>query len=309
MDSLSIIIINYNTYEVTCNCLRSIFNSNIGDIDLQVIVVDNGSTEHCLVPFERLFPHIIYVKTERNLGFAQGNNVGIAYATKTYLLLLNSDTLILDPNTFQKSIDVVKENGDRIALTTKLLTVDGRAQSAYGFLPGLLYEFVFTSFLYKLFSKRKKAELLITFSPNESRIIANGYITATFLLFPKALLRVLPENRLYENTFMYAEELYWATNWLKQGIKMYYLAEVSIVHLVGESSKHLKGYSNRVRKRQLMASEDKYLRWRYAQTTVFLIYALRTLRFLILSPFDRGIRFQLIMLLKIIFLRPLKYHE
>ena len=157
MESLSIIILNHNTYQLTCDCLRSVYQSNLKEIDLQVILIDNGSTEICPVPFSEIFKDIIYIKSDFNLGFARGNNIGLQYADKDYILLLNSDTVIVDPDTLNKTIRVLKKFDDGIVLTTQLLTSDGKPQVAYGPIPGLSNEFILTTFLYKCFSKEKLA--------------------------------------------------------------------------------------------------------------------------------------------------------
>jgi GT2 family glycosyltransferase len=302
VESLSIIILNHNTYQVTCDCLKSVYQSNLKEIDLQIILIDNGSTEICPVPISEIFKDIIYIKSDENLGFARGNNLGLQYANKDYILLLNSDTVIVDPDTFHKTISVLKRFDDGIVLTTQLLTSDGKPQVAYGPIPGLSNEFILTTFLYKCFSEEKLADHLITFTPHQNRLIDCGYITATYLLFSRRALDVLPGRKLYDRTFMYGEELFWATDWLARGIKLYYCADVSIIHLIGQSSKRKKSYSKTRRRFQLHA-ELHFMRFRYSTLVVFLICFLRICRFLVLSPFDKDIRLRLALLPEVIFTR------
>ena len=302
MESLSIIILNHNTYQLTCDCLRSVFQSNLKEIDLQVILIDNGSTEICSVPFSEVFEDITYIRSDVNLGFARGNNIGLQHADRDYILLLNSDTVIVDPDTFHKTIRVLKKFDDGIVLTTKLLTSNGKPQVAYGPIPGLGNELILTTFFYKCFSQERRAERLITFMPDQNRLIESGYITATYLLFSRRALDILPERKLYDRTFMYGEELFWATDWLGRGVKLYYCADVSIIHLIGQSSKRKKSYSKTRRRFQLLG-ELHFLRLRYSALVVFLICFLRMCRFLVLSPFDKDIRLRLALLPQVIFTR------
>lgn len=296
MVSLSIIILNHNTFEITRSCLDSIFRSDLDDIDLEVIVVDNGSEELQDKTFKDLYPSIVYLETGLNLGFAKANNLGLCAATKDYVLLLNSDTIISDPQTFLKCIEVLRTYDDRVVLTTRLLSTDGQSQVAYGFLPSLTLEICFTLFLYKMLPLSVVNEKLVRFVPDKSRVIDRGYITATYYLFRKSLLEHLPEKKLYDKTFLYGEELFWATQWNAVGIKMFYLADVAIIHLIGQSSARREGYKTLDRRRYQIEAEDRYLRWRYRKHIWALIYFFRFIRYCVLSPFDRDIRMRLVLL-------------
>ena len=97
---MSIITINYNGYKDTCELIDSIpFNE-----DTEVIVVDNGSKEDEASSLQTKFPHIKVIRSNQNLGFAGGNNVGINAATGKYIFLINNDTIFKNYN-FQALID------------------------------------------------------------------------------------------------------------------------------------------------------------------------------------------------------------
>jgi GT2 family glycosyltransferase len=295
--SLSIIVLNYNTYELTCNCIRSILNANLESIKLEIILVDNGSSEVPPVPFTSLFPSLVYIESKVNLGFAKGNNLGIAKATGSYLLLLNSDTILTDRDTLIKSLTEVKARHDKVVLTTKLVTAAGIPQVAYGLLPSLWSEVLFTTFLHKLLPRARRKNLLIEFSPDENRLFNNGYITATYFLFRKEALGKLPMKKLFDDLFLYGEELFWATQFIDAGYSMYYCADLAITHFVAGSDQT----SSLVLRRSLQTKgEHLYLAWRYSAFSRFWIYTLRTIRFLILSPMDKDIRLRLILLLKLL---------
>lgn len=301
MEGLSIIILNYNTYQTTCDCIQSIYDAQIQALDLEIILVDNGSSEIEPVPFTMRFPNIHYVKSHENLGFAKGNNLGIQQATKPYLLLLNSDTLITDPYTFVKCLSKLHEFNDQIVLTPRLVTDKGISQMAYGALPDLLSEWMFTTFMYKLLSPRQKQKRSWQFVPGQNRLIKKGYITATFFLFAASMLEKLTLGKLYDETFLYGEELFWAVQCDDAGYGLFYFAEVSVIHLVGHSASKTDSHKIRTRRAYQVAGEYQFMCWRYRRITVLMICFLRLCRFAMLSPFDADIRLRFNLLLKQMF--------
>lgn len=96
---VSIIIINYNTRELTQNCINSIFEKS-KNISFEVILVDNASTDGSKPIFEK-DPRIRYIYSNDNLGFGKGNNLGFKYAKGKYIFLLNSDTELINNAIFE----------------------------------------------------------------------------------------------------------------------------------------------------------------------------------------------------------------
>ena len=90
---VSVIIINYNTFQLTCDCISSVLK-HTKMVSYEIVLVDNASTERNPALFLEKFPSIKLVKSEKNLGFAGGNNLGINIATGDYFFLINNDTEI-----------------------------------------------------------------------------------------------------------------------------------------------------------------------------------------------------------------------
>ncbi len=89
-NELSIITVNYNGLEDTCALIDSIpFNDK-----MEVIVVDNGSKTNEAILISQRYPYVITIRSEQNLGFAGGNNLGIKEAQGKYILLINNDSYI-----------------------------------------------------------------------------------------------------------------------------------------------------------------------------------------------------------------------
>ena len=92
---VSIIIVNYNTKELTQKCLASIFEHTRG-IVFEVIVSDNGSTDGSIELIKSKFSQVILLENNINLGFGAANNRGLAVAKGKYVFYLNSDTVLLN---------------------------------------------------------------------------------------------------------------------------------------------------------------------------------------------------------------------
>ena len=88
---LSIITINYNGLKDTCELIDTL---PLGDTSIEVIVVDNASKEDEATQIEQRYPQVKVIRSEKNLGFAGGNNLGIQAAQGKYLFFINNDTLL-----------------------------------------------------------------------------------------------------------------------------------------------------------------------------------------------------------------------
>jgi len=96
MNKITIVILHFQNQKLTTDCLESIKKLNLNDINLQVLVVNNNPEED-LVKLEKSFTNFSFIKTKSNLGYAQGNNLGIKKALKQkpdFVFLLNNDTIL-----------------------------------------------------------------------------------------------------------------------------------------------------------------------------------------------------------------------
>ena len=97
MKKVFLIILNWNGGEMTVNCLRSLEGIETREMDVKVVVVDNGSTDNSVERIKERYKDIKILRNRENLGFAEGNNVGIRYALKIgadFVCLLNNDTRV-----------------------------------------------------------------------------------------------------------------------------------------------------------------------------------------------------------------------
>ena len=116
---LSIIIVNYNTKELLEQCLASIFK-NISYLNYEVFVVDNNSHDKSQNMVKELFPKVNLIENNNNYGFAKANNQAIKLCKGKYILLLNSDTIILN-NSINKLFEFMERNNNVGVVGPKLL--------------------------------------------------------------------------------------------------------------------------------------------------------------------------------------------
>lgn len=110
LKQLSIITVNYNGLKDTCELIDTI---TFDELSLEVIVVDNGSKVDEAAEIKKLYPQVTTIRSEKNLGFAGGNNLGIKAAKGEYLYFVNNDTL--SPLNIQALINRLKSS-DKIGM-------------------------------------------------------------------------------------------------------------------------------------------------------------------------------------------------
>ena len=124
---VSIIIINYNTCQLSKAAIHSVIEKT-KDCSYEIIVVDNHSTEDASSLKEK-FPSIHYIQSDKNLGFAGGNNLGIQEANGEYILLLNSDTLLKN-DAVSIVFNYLKARPNMAVASARLEYPNGRLQHA-----------------------------------------------------------------------------------------------------------------------------------------------------------------------------------
>lgn len=108
MKKVSIVTVNFNQSVITEDLLESIEKLNSYK-NIQIIVVDNASIANPLPEWSLKYPQVIFIRSEANLGFAGGNNLGIKQATGDYLFLVNNDTEFT-PGLVEKLVQVMDAN-------------------------------------------------------------------------------------------------------------------------------------------------------------------------------------------------------
>jgi hypothetical protein len=117
---VSVIIVNYNGVALLDGCLTSVFATDYHP--LEVILVDNGSTDGSVAFVRSRFPEVRVLAQERNLGFAGGNNRGVESSTGEYVVLLNTDTRV-EPGWVNALLELLQDPG--VAVVTSRVVTEG----------------------------------------------------------------------------------------------------------------------------------------------------------------------------------------
>src|SRR6056297_3151838 len=108
MIDVSILIVSYNTSELTCAAIQSVYDQT-RDVRFELIVADNNSSDGSADDIAKRFPELNLLRLESNIGFAAANNLASEQATGKYILLLNPDTVVLD-SAIDKLVGFAEEN-------------------------------------------------------------------------------------------------------------------------------------------------------------------------------------------------------
>lgn len=234
---VSIIIVNYNTYHLTKKCIESVYAKTRNCL-FEVILVDNASTECDPYIFKKDFPEIALIVNTTNKGFAGGNNTGIEQAKGEYMLLLNSDTELVN-DAVSIALAAMLQNSTIGVLTGKLIYPDGRTQGVAGSFPSLKNELMELFRFSKFESFKKKAIRLKGDLWDYNTPTKTDWVWGTFFMFNKKLLEVFPDQKLHEDFFMYFEDVLWCYHVKKHtNLSVCYLPEPVIIHHLSGSSKN-----------------------------------------------------------------------
>lgn len=232
MVKVSIIIINYNTYQLTYNCIQSIYDKCHG-LDYEIILVDNSSNECNPDVFLEKFPNIVLVKSRENAGFSKGNNLGIEKAIGQYILLLNSDTVLVN-DAVSICYEYLHSHATVGVVTTKLIFPDGRIQSTCQRFPNVVYNLL-ELFRIQKFLPKLGAQLLLAGFFDYKSVAKVDWTWGAFFMFPKNVLTQLPNNHLHDDFFMYCEDLKWCFDIHKAGYEIHYIPQGEVIHYMGSS--------------------------------------------------------------------------
>lgn len=226
---LSIIIINYNTFRLTVNCIRSIREKLTG-LEYEIVLVDNASAECDPDDFLKECPGIKLIKSETNTGFAGGNNLGIANSTGDYILLLNSDTELIN-NAPKICYDYITTHPGVGMVTCQLQYPDGRIQYNCRKFRTIGWELAEIFPFFRLLPKEKQGKLMLHHYFDHQTIAECDWVWGAFMLFPRSILVQLPGQKLAEDFFMYIEDVRWCWDFKKLGYSIYFLPEAKVMHI------------------------------------------------------------------------------
>ncbi|MGB7566961.1 MAG: glycosyltransferase family 2 protein [Chitinivibrionales bacterium] len=229
MMDLSIILVSYNTKDLTLKCLESLFCSLDKKIAFEAIVIDNNSTDgspDALRDFEARMDNVRFIASESNNGFAKANNQGVRLAQGRFILLLNPDTYLIDDSCIN-AMHYLDDHPTVFGCGCTLLNADCSTGISYGKFP----EFwtIFSEILTGRFG------LLRCIVPKKiNAIYSIDFPCGAFFMIKRELFNAL--GGFDERFFMYCEETDLAKRAWKSGFRIVHYGPAKAVHLRGQSS-------------------------------------------------------------------------
>jgi GT2 family glycosyltransferase len=232
---VSIIIVAWNVRKLLYDCLKSVYDQTEG-VDFEVIYVDNASEDGSVEMVTKKFPKVKVIKNEENKGFIKANNQGIESAEGRYVLLLNSDTIVLD-NAIAKMIKFADEHTQAAVVGCKVLNPDKTLQRNCFMYPSLLNMFLSATYLYKIFPKSKffGRERMTWWNFDSAREVET-ICGSCSLVRKKAIEQVGLMDEAY---FVYGDDPDWCYRFKKNGWKIMFTPDGEIIHYGGQTTKQM----------------------------------------------------------------------
>jgi GT2 family glycosyltransferase len=235
MLDVSVIIVAWNVRQLLHDCLKSVYDQTEG-IDFEVIYVDNASEDGSVEMVVKDFPQVKMIENRENKGFIKANNQGIEISKGRYVLLLNSDTIVLD-NAIAKLVQFADAHTEAAVVGCKVLNPDMTLQRNCFMYPSILNMFLSTTYLYKIFPKSKffGREHMTWWDFNDVREVETVCGSCS-LVRKEAIKQVGLMNETY---FVYGDDPDWCYRFNKVGWKIIFTPDARIIHYGGQTTKQM----------------------------------------------------------------------
>ena len=214
-------------------CIRSV-KAAITDLNAEIIVVDNNSSDGSCDMIKRIFPEINLIENTQNLGFSKANNQGVLEARGEYVCVLNPDTVVAE-DTFIKLLAFAKAKLDLGIAGCRLIDGSGH------FLPESKRNIPLVRIAFqKLMGKSK---YYYANHIDENAIEEVDILVGAFMFLKRSVFHEV--GGFDEDYFMYGEDIDISYKALKANYKNYYFGKTTVLHFKGESTLKDKFYANR----------------------------------------------------------------
>lgn len=230
---LSIIILNYNVRYFLEQCVLSVQKA-LEDIEGEIIVVDNNSTDDSCTMMQKRFPEVTLIQNSENIGFSKGNNIGVAAAKGEYICILNPDTVVAE-DTFEKVLAFAKTQNNLGIIGVKLIDGSGNflPESKRG-IPTPWVAFTKIMGLYRCFPQ---VSFFAKYYASHFRSNQTGKVDilvgAFMFMSRKVYLEV---GGFDESCFMYSDDIDLSYQVLQKGKDNFYFHDTTVLHYKGEST-------------------------------------------------------------------------
>jgi GT2 family glycosyltransferase len=224
---LSVIVVTYNGREMALDTLRSA-RSAIGDVEVEWIIVDNGSTDGTPEAIRRAHPDACVIDA-RNRGFAAGNNVGLKVACGRYVLLLNPDVEV-ERGTLADMVRAMDERPEVGLASVVQRGADGQLQPSIRRFPSVVRDLGESLFAahWPILRTCQELETRTAVYARESSV---DWVVGAFMLARAEAVRDV--GPMDERFFMYSEEVDWCYRFRGAGWDVRHLPQMSVIHYAG----------------------------------------------------------------------------
>ncbi len=236
---LSVVLVNYNGLLYLKDCIDALL-LNLKNIDFEIIVTDNNSEDASCAYLKAHYPQIIVIESAVNLGFGKGNNEAVKQAKGKYVLLLNIDTIVLDP--ILPVLHFLKSDSSIGLIGIKMVDKNKKYLASAGNFPNFK----------NMFQMKKLLDIGTEFSTGIFTKLSYevDWLSGSFLVLSTQLYREV--GGFDEDYFLYVEDVDFAKKIANKGFKRVFLSNYSYIHFVGfnSSKNHLlvKGYETYIAK-------------------------------------------------------------
>lgn len=282
---LSIIILSYNTKDITDKCLGRL-KLSVGNFQkkggkVQTIVLDNASSDGSVEMIKKNHPWVELTESRQNLGYSKGNNTAFKKAKYSYILFMNSD-LFVEDDTLEKSIKYFNEN-DCDALGIKLTYENNSLQPSAGNLPNPVNTILWILGL---------GQLVNPFHPKNKEYFQDdkrvGWVSGAFILIKREIFEEV--SGFDEDIFMYMDEIDLFKKIEQKGYKVNFTPKIKAIHLHRASSRDNIEKAFTLELKGIKIYFEKYFAGSYPLVRIFLVLGLilRIIAFSLLGKTKRA---------------------
>ena len=213
---ISIIIVNWNAKDYLKDCISSLYSQSYKN--LEIILVDNASTDGSVEMIEQEFPKIQIIKNKENLGFAEGNNIGISKSKGEFIALFNPDA-IADKEWISELVSVISNSEKICGVTGKLFYLDKKTKQDSVFCTWSKIS-PFSANPYNFHNSEPKSKV--------------DYLSGAAMLVKRDIIEKV--GLLDPGYFLYFEETDWCARMIRIGFDLVYVPNAIVWHAVSPLS-------------------------------------------------------------------------
>lgn len=228
---VSVVIVSWNVRDLLQQTLETLYRES-RHVSFETVVVDNGSTDGSVELVRDSWKQVRLISLPENRGFAVGNNIGFNEARGRYILLLNSDTIVL-PTTLPGMVSFLDQHPETGCVGARHLNPDGTLQRSIDNFPSLLNDFLSYSELHRLSVLQPFLRRRFPWWSDHDQVREIDWVNGACMMVRSEVIAQV--GGLDEGYFIYAEEIDWCYRMNQAGWRVCFTPDAEIIHLGGQA--------------------------------------------------------------------------